>query len=835
MRRIRRAIAELQAWVLVAFLALIPVALASASTPAFSADSDTVLRLHYHRPDGDYTAWNVWCWPEAGQGQAFALDQRDAFGACATMELPESPMRVGFLIRKGEWEAKDFDQDRFVDLTVGAVTDIWVISGDATVGLAPTKIDRRIKVHGAFLDDAKTITLALSHPLDPREMTDGLTVVDRRDARRALRVQSIAGDALVRLTLAREVAADELAQLEVCFKPALFGEIPPVTVYARGVLELDAWTPSEATRFGAFCTSASTRFATWSPVSDAVELLLYEPFDATSPTRTITLTRGAKGAWESTVPGDLHQVAYRYRFTNYGQTHEAPDMWAFAANSDSTRTIVVDLARLEPPNFTLTPAPVVAHQTDEILYELHVRDFSIHKPEVLPAQRGTYLGLTDTTHLKELGVTAVHLLPIHDFSAKTSEYNWGYWTTLFNVPESNYATDPADPTRAVTELRTAITALHHDHLRVILDVVYNHTSDASAHSPLGAPVPYYFFRTTPDGRLTNDAGTGNSIADERPMARKFILDSLEHWLRAYRVDGFRFDLLGTHNPATVRAICARVKAIRPDATLYGEPWTGGGAIRFGKGAQRGLPIAVFNDHLRNAIRGDLDGTAVGFATGVGGDDAAIRRGIAGSIDDFTEEPSETINYADAHDNLCLWDKIERTQPSVSDSIKRSMQRLALGIVLTSQGVPFLHGGSEFARTKQGNHNSYNAGDAINALDWSRAKEYREITQYTAGLIALRRAHSSFRLQRGVEVRRALKFLTQGRTVVFTLDGSVANDPWPQILVAYNDEPEPTSITLPPGGWEVVVDEHSAGTATIRVARDTTVLPPYSLFVAHTKP
>ena len=316
------------------------------------------------------------------------------------------------------------------------------------------------------------------------------------------------------------------------------------------------------------------------------------------------------------------------------------------------------------------------------------------------------------------------------------------------------------------------------------------------------------------------------------MARRYILDSLAFWLEHYKVDGFRFDLLGTHQPETVRAICDLVKSMRPDATLYGEPWTGGGPTLFGKGAQKGLPIAVFNDHLRNAIRGDLDGDAVGFATGPGGDTAAIRRGVAGAIDDFTQEPGETINYAGAHDNLVLWDKIAKSQPSASDATRRAMQKLALGIVLTSQGIPFLHGGDEFARTKQGNHNSYNAGDDINDFGWTRSAAYGDISAYTAGLIAVRRAHLAFRLDDDAEVRRALRFLDTPRIVAFTLDGSSVGDPWPRILVAYNDEPEPRVLRLPEGDWSVVANGQAAGLETLEIARKTVVLTPYSVFIAH---
>ncbi len=796
-----------------------------------AAKAESLLVLHYHRPARDYASWNIWCWPEAGEGAAFDLSGDDAFGRYAVIPFATTPPRAGFIIRRGNWEEKDFDQDRFIALKKGAVTEIWVTSGEAAFTDDPRKIDLSLKVEGAFLDDARTITLALSRPLDRKE-EKGVRVVDRRDATREHGIRDISADKVARLTLARDIAPDDVANLEVHFDPKLLPGLKPATVFARGVLESDAFTPAADARFGATCSASSTRFATWSPVSDAVELLLYDDPAKPEPTRTLPLTRGDRGTWSAEVAGDLHGTHYRYRFRNYGEVREVPDMWAFAANADSTRTVVVDLARLEPPGFRETAAPTLAQPTDEVLYEIHVRDYSVRNDAVPPAERGTYLGLAHTAHFTELGVTAVHLLPIHDFTAKVGEYNWGYWTTLFNVPESNYSTDPSDPTRAITDLRTAVTALHRANLRVVLDVVYNHTSDASLNSPFGAPAPHYFFRTTAAGRLTNDSGTGNGFADERPMARKYIVDSLEHWLRDYKVDGFRFDLLGTHRPETVRAICQRVKSIRPDATLYGEPWTGGGPTYFGKGAQKGLPIAVFNDHLRNAIRGDLDGTAIGFATGPGGDTGAIRRGVAGAIDDFTQEPSETVNYASAHDNLILWDKIAKTQPAAPDSARRAMQKLALGIVLTSQGIPFIHGGCDFARTKQGNHNSYNAGDDINDFGWARKAEYRDIFDYTRALIALRRAHPAFRLDDDAEVRRALRFLETPRMVAFTLDGTVASDPWKRILVAYNDEPEPLALRLPAGTWQVVANAERCGSDTISTFRGEAVLPPYSLLICH---
>jgi len=809
--------------------------------------AQAVLVVHYRREGSDYEGWNIWSWSEGADGAQANFGGKDAFGRYAIIPIADASKRVGFIIRKGNWEAKDFDQDRFVGIERGKVAEVWIRSGEEAMYTDPTRIDTTLRVEGAFLDRSTSITLVTSLPLD-EPTRRALQIQHARDGSRAPKVKSVrpqpasGGKSITEITLARPVGEDDVAQLLLDWTRGPLESAAPLRVIARDVLDDPAFTPVD-TKFGVFIVDGTTTFTTWSPVADSVEALLYKD-NATTPTEIIPLARGQKGVWKATVAADLHGTPYRYRFTGYGEVREAPDMHGFAANSDSSRTVIVDLARVEPDEFQTQAEPRIARATDEVMYEVHVRDYSMRDLRAPEKVRGTYLGLTHRAaaengqvssgidHLQELGITAVHLLPVHDFTAKVDEYNWGYWTTLFNVPESNYATNPADPFSAIRDLRTAVTRLHAANIRVILDVVYNHTSDAGPNSPFGAAVPAYFFRTTRDGRLTNDSGTGNGFADERPMARKFIVDSLEHWLRNYRVDGFRFDLLGCHSKDTVRAICERVKNIRPDATLYGEPWTGGGPTNFGKGAQKGLPIAVFNDHLRNAIRGDLDGTTIGFATGEGGDVAAIKRGVAGAIDDFTQEPTETINYASAHDNLILWDKIVKTQPSASDATRRAMQKLALGIVLTSQGIPFIHGGCDFARTKLGNHNSYNAGDDINDFGWRRKSDYRDIFEYTAGLIQLRREHPAFRLTDDAEVRRALRFVETDRAVAFTLDGRVTNDPWARIFIAYNDEPMPLKVTLPTGSWTVVVDAESAGTKPLHQRQGAVTLAPYSVFVAH---
>jgi pullulanase len=807
--------------------------------------AESLLVVHYGRADGRYEGWDLWAWPEGGEGAAHAFAGETTFGRYAIVPFRTTPARAGVIVRRNGWEEKDIDADRFVELTRGGVAEVWIQSGELEIRKDPAAIDRRFRVVGAFLDDFDAITLASTAPL-PEDALRRIRVVEAEAPERRHRIARIeaqpssGGRVVNRLLLARPVAPERVAGLALAFEGIDGAE--DTRVFARDVLVDDSFTPLDA-RLGAFCTPEATEFATWSPTASAVELVLHGDV----PAFVVPLERGERGVWTTRIEGDLHGRPYRYRFDAYGVVREVPDMHAFAATADSAMTVVVDLDRLRPEGWGTVAQPTLAQPTDEVIYEIHVRDYSIADERCPPELRGTYLGLVQAgdgddgraasglAHLAELGVTAVHLLPIHDFTAGIDEYNWGYWTTLFNVPETNYAARRQDPTAAIVELREAIQRLHAAGVRVILDVVYNHTSDAGPDSPFGAAVPYYFFRTTPDGRLVNDTGVGNTVADERPMARKYIVDSVLHWTRNYRVDGFRFDLLGTHEPATARAVVDALRTERADLTIYGEPWTGGGRIRFGKGAQRGLGIAVFNDHLRNAIRGDLDGTATGFAFGPGGDRAAIRRGVAGAIDDFADAPSETIQYASAHDNLIMWDKIEKAAPDASESTRRAMQKLAHGIVLTSQGIAFVHGGCDFARTKFGNHNSYNAGDEINRFDWARKARYDDVFRYVAGLVRLRREHPVFRLSDAASVRRAIAFADDERlpagVVAFTLDGRVADDAWRTVFVAYNGEPTAASVTLPPGAWSVVVDHERAGVETLRTLRGAVELPPYSMTVA----
>jgi len=799
-----------------------------------------VLVLHYHRPDGLYEGWNVWAWSDGGPGEAYPMEHSENFGAYAQIHLDEPTERIGFIIRKGDWQERESDSDRFVSLGPAGVAEAWAIAGEERVFMDPKTLDFTLQTQRVFLDSRDKLHVRLNQPASADQFADPPGWVQAGENRYPVseikqmgRGEKGSRDLVLRL--ARPVKLADVSSPMTLNLPGL----SPSIVYARDILTDDLFHDPSAT-LGSEHTPTATAFATWSPVAQRVDLLLFKSADDPEPYDTVAMSRGHGSVWRARVQGNLDGVYYLYRFTSYAEQRAVPDIYCRAASKDSARSMVVDLDKTDPPGWDVDAPPVSKSPVDEVIYEVHVRDYSIADESCPPALRGTYLGLvhentgeiaTGVSHFKELGVTTVHLLPVQDFSSRMDEYNWGYWTALFNVPEAQYSTDPDDPAQAIKDLKATIKALHEAGIRVVLDVVYNHTSTSFAASPFDQAVPWYYFRTTPGGRLRNGSGTGNAIADERPMARKYIVDSLKYWVDEYHVDGFRFDLLGMMHKETVALLEKELHGMRPDLLIYGEPWTGGGPTHFPKGEQKKMHVAVFNDHFRNAIRGDLDGVALGYAMG-GGHVKEIRNGLAGAIDDFAEHPSESINYVSAHDNRTLWDKLTHSLPDADDATKRAMQKLSLGLVLTAQGVAFLHGGSDFARTKLGNHNSYNAGDEVNQFDWPRKGEYRDVFDYTRGLIRLRREHLVFRLTKRKQVREHMTFHDGAGPIWFQLDGQAVGDDWSTILVAYNGEPEAKRFVLPDGAWNIVVDHERAGVGKIGEASGELLLQPYSMMVLY---
>jgi len=612
--------------------------------------------------------------------------------------------------------------------------------------------------------------------------------------------------------------------LEVC---------PVVAVGGQEIFEL--YYPGDD--LGAVYSPDSTAFRVFAPTALGVSVMLYSSGQSAAGWE-VSMSPDCDGTWLAVVFGDLAGICYTYRVFHGGCVKEAVDPYARALTVNGGRGVVIDPASTDPEGWAGDVRPPLAAATDAVVYEVHVRDFSI-SPDSGTQHRGRYLGMsehgtrgpggvsTGVDHLVELGITHVHLLPIQDFASvdelSPDGYNWGYDPFHFFVPEGSYSCRPECAASRVTEVKRMVQALHRAGLRVVLDVVYNHTYSTDD-SPLQTIVPGYYHRTDAAGVFTNGSGCGNELATERPMVRKLIVDSLKYWVREYHVDGFRFDLMALIDCDTMQEIACELRAIEPSLLLYGEPWTGGPSglchtRMFTAGRQRSTGIGMFNDAFRNAIKGDNDGGRPGYATGAAGCEREIAKGVVASIrysdglSGFAQEPGECVNYVSCHDNLTLWDKIARSNAFDSKGDRISMDLLAQAIVLTSQGIPFLEGGAELLRTKRGHHNSYRAGDEVNQFEWWRKHEFREVFDYYRGLIELRRAHPAFRMTTAAQVRAAVRFIPgPPGTVLFELDGSVCGDEWDFIAVIYNANRHEVEIALPTHGeWSIVVARRQAGT------------------------
>ena len=604
-------------------------------------------------------------------------------------------------------------------------------------------------------------------------------------------------------------------------------------------------------------------FRIWAPVADSVELLLYADDRVVEPLRRIAMQPGGSGTWRSVMDGDLKGVRYVFRAWNDGRwSKEVPDPYARLVGTNGRRAVVGTPSQADPPDWAQDVPPAFRidgvkdapqRPVDAVVYELHLRDASVH-PSSGIAMKGRFLGLSEKNtrnkagqstgldHLSDLGVTHVHLLPFYDFHSvdesrpDSPQYNWGYDPLNYNAPEGSYSTDPSDALARVGELKRMVQAFHRAGLRVVMDVVYNHTMFAEE-SWFHQLVPGYYYRHRPDGSFSDATACGNETASERAMMRKFMVESLLHWVREYHIDGFRFDLMGVHDIETMNLISRELHAVKPDILLYGEGWTAGASplpdsLRaLKKNAHLLDRIAVFSDDIRDGIKGSVFvHDEAGFASGRKGMEQSIRFGVVAStrhpqVDyskvnyskaPYSSGPNQTVSYCECHDNHNLRDKLRLSNPEDSEARREEMHRLAVAIVLTSQGIPFLHAGSEFLRTKKGVENSFNAGDGVNAIDWDLKTAHANLHAYFRRLIGMRRSHPAFRLGTTEEIARQVRFLEglPERTLAYEIDGTPSGDAWKRILVAFNGSGQPKKINIPARRWKTFVRDNrpAAGTS-----------------------
>ncbi|MFH1618504.1 MAG: type I pullulanase, partial [bacterium] len=466
--------------------------------------------------------------------------------------------------------------------------------------------------------------------------------------------------------------------------------------------------------------------------------------------------------------------------------------------------------------------------SESVIYEMHLRDFTID-PQSGVHHKGKYLGSaevgtrharfkeikTGLDHLLELGINTVQILPVQDFENDESSdtYNWGYMPVHFNSPDGWYATDTRGPQR-VTELKRLVNALHKNGIKVVMDVVYNHTAESGGKEyGLSAMADGYYYRRKPDGAYWDGSACGNEFKSESPMAGKFMLDSLKYWVREYKIDGFRFDLMALIDRETMAEIVRELKSMKEDILIYGEPWAPGATpvAKIEKGSQRSAGFTIFNDNFRDAVKGNVFDLSPGYVQAGLNRDGVIA-GIRGSIDDFTDSPLETVNYVSCHDNHTLWDRINLSvEDDVPPEMRVDMDKLANAIILTSQGIPFLHSGEEFLRSKNGAENSYNLPDSVNKIDWELKNAHNDVFKYYRGLIELRKKHPAFRMKTAEAVRKNLRFYEETGLpstepgIAYVIDGAAAGDLWREIVVLINPSWEKKEFRLPKGFFKVAAD------------------------------
>ena len=607
-----------------------------------------------------------------------------------------------------------------------------------------------------------------------------------------------------------------------------------------------------------------TVFKIWAPTASAVKLRIYASGDGGKPLQTFNLLKGREGTWSISVKEDLKNQYYTFQTNINGiWLNERPDIYAKAVGVNGKRGMVVDLVSTDPKKWSLDKKPVQKSFTDIIIYELHVRDLSV-SPNSGIEHKGKFLGLTETKtrsqdgtvtgldHIKSLGVTHIHLLPSFDFNsideskAGSAQYNWGYDPLNYNVPEGSYATDAYDGNVRIREFKKMVQTLHSNGLRVILDVVYNHTCDTTAN--FNEFVPGYFYRHKGDGSYSNGTGCGNETASEKAMMRKYMVESVVYWAREYHIDGFRFDLMGVHDIETMNAISAALHAIDPTIFIYGEGWTAGDSplpeqLRADKANVAKLDkIAVFSDDIRDGLRGGWsDVKSKGFVSGAPGTAESVKFGIVGSVQhpqvDYTRvnydkapwaaEPYQTITYVSCHDDNTLWDRLKISNPSASEPELIKMDKLANAIVLTSQGVSFLLAGEEMLRSKNGVANSFNSPDAINQLDWSRKARYKEVFNYYRSLIALRKHHPAFRMPSANMIREHLHFMETGdpNIIAYQINGNANGDTWRNILLVFNGNTADAKMKIPQGKWRLVSDGRQIDEKSIKAVEGGQVIIP----------
>lgn len=617
-------------------------------------------------------------------------------------------------------------------------------------------------------------------------------------------------------------------------------------------------------------------FCLWSPMADSARVNIYKHGQGRNLITTFLLDKDkATGTWRATSTDNLMNRFYTFQIKIGDRwLDETPGVWAKAVGVNGKRAAIIDFAKTNPEGWGDDRGPQVQSITDAVIYEMHHRDFSMH-PNSGIVNKGKFVAMleegtlslndqpTGIDHLKELGITHVHILPSFDYMSvdetqlPSNIYNWGYDPINYNVPDGSYSTNPADPYCRIREMKEMIMALHEAGIGVIMDVVYNHTGITEG-SNFELTAPGYYYRQRPDGTYSDASACGNETASDRPQMRNFIVNSVKYWVREYHIDGFRFDLMAIHDTVTMNQAAAAIKEINPSAFIYGEGWMAGSsplpieqqALKVNVAKMTG--IAVFSDDIRDAVKGHYSNEGDrGFASGKPGNEETVKIGIVAStahpqVDyskgnnakaPYATSPQQIINYVSCHDDLCLTDKLDISMQGSTEDERINTAKLAQTIVFTSQGTPFMFAGEEIFRSKQRVHNSFRSPDSINAIDWNQKEKYRDLFDYYRNLIAMRKAHPAFRLRTADEVARHIKFdeTKSDNLISYSITGNAGGDTWKEIKLVFNGANEAQTVNIKKDDWTIVAQDgqlNMNGLGTTRGGSFT--LPPHTALILATE-
>ncbi len=829
------------------------------------------LRLHYHRPDGNYENWNVWSWRVGSEGKQYDFDSEDENGAkVVTFELEgRSTSVLNYIIRKSTptdpWGGgKDFPEDCFVDLSdiLSGTVDYYVESGVFPgTRILGNDVFLGVKILSVKYNSAKNvIKVVTGTPITGG--TDGIFTLKRADGTE-IEITGVKLASADKNEYELSLGSDLSGMEAVTKKYSLFYDeyeypVEMPSLYSSDTFEQEfTYTGDD---LGATWTSSKTTFKVWAPTADSVKVNLYTSGTegADDLIETLSMKKGEKGVWSVQKAGDLNGVYYTYSVDVDGTTAEACDPYARTTGVNGNRAMVINLNATNPAGWSTDRGPNAGMTyTDSIIYELHVRDFSIDESSGIQ-NKGKFLGLTEkgtknasgqTTgldYLTDLGVTHIHLLPSYDYATvdetklDTPQYNWGYDPKNYNVPEGSYSTDPYNGAVRVKEMKQMVKTLHDNNINVIMDVVYNHVYDADKFS-FNQLVPKYFSRTNADGSYSSGSGCGNDTASERSMVKKYIVDSVNYWADEYHIDGFRFDLVGLLDVDTINEVVNTVHETHPDVVFYGEGWKMDTAVSKDDvimatqwTSEKTPKFAYFSDTIRNLLKGDtFSHESTGFVSGATGQEELLAKCFTGATD-WCKSPTQTVNYASCHDNYSLMDKLSVSRKDASFEDKTKMNNLAAAIYMTSEGIPLIHAAEELLREKideNGNpvENSYKSSDLINSIKWSNLdkENYRNVRDYYKGLIAFRKNHAALRLTTAAEVKANVQYKwISEELVMFVINGkdSIADEVSDGIVVIFNantaaKDVDMYSYGVPQGTWNICINDQKAGIETLAAVTD----------------